>query len=263
MNNENLLILSIRDFFSPKMLKFALLPFIISMLIMYIIFFILAGAGLDALGSMDVQTTQTTIENGIPHTDTLTAQLEGTAIIKFLMSHAITSWIATFLIYAIGGFFTLFLSIVVAVLVIGFLTPYVLKELQSRHYNDVEMIGHSNILSMALQMLKWIFVMILLYILFVPFYFIPLVNVIALNFPLYYFFHKAMTFDVSSTICTAEEDNLIRFRDANELRLKTLGLYLISLIPFAVFFGAIFYVIYLGNTYFIAVKKIRNKDISN
>ena len=257
---ENLLTLSIKDFFSPKMLKFTLLPFVISMTLMYIMFFLLAGAGLDALGTFNVQSTETTMQNGIPHTDTLSAQLEGTAIIQFLMSHAITSWIATFLVYAIGGFFTLYLSIIVAVLVIGFLTPYVLKELQLRHYNDVEMIGYSNILTALLAVLKWAFIMLMLFFLFIPLYFIPLVNIIAFNFPLYYFFHKVMTFDIASTICTKEEDTLIKFRNANELRLKTLGLYLISLIPFAVFFGAIFYVIYLGNTYFVETRKLRNTD---
>jgi len=257
MNQENLLILSIKDFFSPKMLKFALLPFVISMVIMYLLFFLLAGAGLDALGTFDVQSTQTTIENGIPHTDTLTAQLEGSAIIKFLMSHAITSWIATFLIYAIGGFFTLYLSIIVAVLVIGFLTPAVLKELQKRHYSDIEMIGYSNVVAAILLIIKWAFIMLGLFFLFIPLYFIPLVNIIAFNFPLYYFFHKVMTYDIASTICTKEEDVIIKHRSANELRLKTLVLYLISLIPFAIFFAAIFYVIYLGNTYFVKLKEIR------
>ena len=254
---ENLLTLSVKDFLSPKMLKFTLLPFVISMIIMYIMFFLLASAGLDALGTFDVQSTETTIQNGIPHTQTLTAQLEGTAIIKFLMSHAITSWIATFLIYAVGGFFTLYLSIIVAILVIGFLTPYVLKELQLKHYNDIEMIGYSNIITALLSVLKWASIMLLLFFLFIPLYFIPLVNIVAFNFPLYYFFHKVLTFDIASTICTKEEDNLIKFRNANELRLKTLGLYLISLIPFAIFFGAVFYVIYIGNTYFIETRKLR------
>lgn len=254
---ENLLLLSIKDFLSPKMLKFTLMPFIISMIIMYILFFILAGAGLDALGTFNVQTTEISIQDGIPHTDTLTAQLEGSAIIKFLMSHAITSWIATFLVYAVGGFFTLYLSIIVAILVIGFLTPYILKELQQRHYADVKMIGYSNIATALLAVLKWALIMLLLFFLFIPLYFIPLINIIAFNFPLYYFFHKMMTFDVASTICTKEEDAVIKFRYANELRLKTLGLYLISLIPFAVFFGAVFYVIYLGNTYFVETRKLR------
>jgi hypothetical protein len=67
----NLLALSIQDFFSPQMLKYSILPFIFSILIMYSLFFLLASVGLNALGSMDVSSTQTTLENGIPHTEIL------------------------------------------------------------------------------------------------------------------------------------------------------------------------------------------------
>ena len=260
MNKQNIFLLSIKDFLSAKMLKYALMPFIISMIILYLLFFFVAGAGLDALGSMDVHTTQTTIENGVPHTDSIQAHLEGSAIIKFLMSHAITSWIATFLVYAIGGFFTLFLSIFVALLVIGFLTPYVLKELQRRHYQDIEMIGHSNIFKDLVLIIKWAFIMLLLFFLFIPLYFIPIVNIVAFNFPLYYFFHKILTFDIASNIATEQENVIMKYENGTDLRLKTLALYLISLIPFAVFFGAIFYVIYIGHTYFVGIAKIRQDN---
>jgi hypothetical protein len=200
------------------------------------------------------------MENGIPYTENFSAQLEGSAIIQFLMSYTITSWIASFLVYAIGGFFVLYVSIFVAVIVIGFLTPLVMKELQKRHYKDIELIGHSNMLSAILLMTKWVVVMLLLFFLLIPLYFIPLVNLIAFNLPLYYFFHKVLLYDVSSNICTDEEDKQIKFFNKNMLRGKTLLLYLVSLIPFAVFFGAIFYVIYLGNTYFVEVKKLRNNS---
>ncbi len=99
--------------------------------------------------------------------------------------------------------------------------------------------------------------MILLFILLIPFYFIPLVNIVAINIPLYYFFHKMLTFDVSSSICTKEEAKQIAFFNAKNLRVKTALLYLLSLVPFAIFFGAIFFIIYLGHTYFLEVKKIR------
>jgi hypothetical protein len=224
---------------------------------MYILFFIIAGVGIEQLGTLNIQSTQTTIENGIPHTESIDAKLEGSAIIQFLMSYAITSWLATFLIYAIGGFLTIYISIFVAVIIIGFLTPFILRELQARHYMDVEMIGHSNILCSIFLALKWAATMILLFILLIPFYFIPLINIVALNIPLYYFFHKMLTFDVSSNISTKEEDKQISFFSANSLRIKTLALYLLSLVPFAIFFGAVFYVIYLGHTYFTEVKKIR------
>ncbi|SMP86421.1 Etoposide-induced protein 2.4 (EI24) [Epsilonproteobacteria bacterium SCGC AD-308-E02] len=257
-SETDLLAISIQDFFSAKMLKYSLMPFIVTMVILYIAFFSIAGIGLDQLGSMDLQSTNTTIENGIPHTETINAQLEGNAIIKFLMGYAVTSWMVSILVYAIGGFLVLYLSIFMALLVLGFLTPYVLKEIHLRHYQDVEMIGHSNLIAGIFLMVKWAFIMIVLFFVFIPLYFIPLVNIVALNFPLYYFFHKAITYDISSSICTSEEDKKIRFFSANKIRLKTLGLYLVSLIPFAIFFGAIFYVIYLGHTYFIEVRKIRN-----
>lgn len=262
MNDEqNILNLSIKDFLSTKMLKYSLLPFILTMVVMYILFFSIAGIGLESLGSMDIHTTQTTIQNGIPHTETTDAKLEGTAIIdyivNFVTTSAIASWLLSFSIYAIGGFIMLYLSIIIAVIIIGFLTPYVLKEIQIRHYPDIEMIGHSNIILALLQVIKWLFVMVVLFFLLIPLYFIPLIQIIALNLPLYYFFHKMITYDIASNIVTKEENYQIKFKNTNKIRVKTLSLYLISLIPFAIFFGAVFYVIYLGHTYFVEVKKIR------
>ena len=260
MDSENsTLALSLKDLFTAKMIKYSLLPFILSMIILYILFFVVAGVGLDSLGSMDVSSTTTTIQNGVPHTDSFEATLEGTALIKWLMSSAITSWIATFLVYTIGSFLTLYLSIFVALIIVGFLTPMILREIQRRHYSDVEMIGHSNIAEALYLAIRWALAMIIMFIVFIPLYFIPLVNIVAFNLPLYYFFHKMMTYDVGSTICTREENMKIKFFHATTLRLKTLGLYLISLIPFVVFFASVFYIIYLGHSYFLEVRKMRSE----
>jgi len=260
MNDEtNILSQSIKDLFTAKMLQYSILPFVLSMIILYTLFFIVAGMGVDHLTTLDVSSTQTTIQNGIPHTESFTAALQGTAIIKFLMSSALTSWLATFFVYTIGGFITLYLSIFVALIVLGFLTHMILKEVQIRHYNDVEMIGYSNTFEGLLLTLKWVLIMIVLFIVFIPLYFIPILNVIAFNLPLYYFFHKMMTYDISSSICTKEEAMKISYFHGSTLRLKTLGLYLISLIPFVIFFASVFYVIYLGHSYFREVRKLRSE----
>ena len=257
MNQENALILSFKDFFTSEMVKFSLLPFIITMILMYGIFFYIAGIGLDQLGTLEVQNTTTSMQNGIPSVDTVYTVLEGSAIVKFLMSSAITSWIATFLIYTVGSLFILYVSIFVALLVFGFLTPFVLRVIHKRHYIDIDMRGFSNPIESIFLIMKWIAVMLLLFIVFIPLYFVPVLNIIAFNFPLYYFFHKMMTYDVSSNLCTREEDKKIKFFNANSMRIKTLFLYLVSLIPFAIFFGAIFYVIYIGHAYFLELRKIR------
>ncbi|MBU1218024.1 EI24 domain-containing protein [bacterium] len=256
-SEANTLRLSIKDLFTSKMIKYSILPFVVSILLLYTLFFVMAGAGLEQLGTMQIESTQTSIQNGIPHTDSFAATLEGTALVKFLMSHAITSWIATFLVYTIGTLLTLYFSIFVALIVIGFMTPFVLKELHKRHYSDVAMLGHSNIFEGLFLVFKWMFIMIFLFLAFIPLYFIPIVNIIAFNLPLYYFFHKMLTYDVASNICTKEENAKIKFFHASTLRLKTLALYLISLIPFVIFFASIFYVIYLGHAYFLEVRKMR------
>ena len=254
----NLLMLSIRDFFTGKMLKYAILPFVATLVVMYILFFVLAGSGLDSLHtSFDVNTTQTAIQNGIPHTKNFSAHVEDSSIIKFLMKYSVTSWLASFLVYAIGGFFVLFVSIFLAVIIVGFMTPFVLKELHTRHYQDIEMIGYSNVFESVLLVLKWAFIMILLFFIFIPLYFIPILNIVAFNLPLYYFFHKMMIYDVSSNIATRQENKKLMYYKKGSFRIKTFLLYLVSLIPFAIFFGAIFYVIYIGNTYFIEIKKLR------
>jgi hypothetical protein len=176
------------------------------------------------------------------------------------MGSAVTSWIATFLVYTIGSFLTLYFSIFVALIVVGFLTPTILRELQRRHYSDVELIGHSNIAEALFLTVKWALIMFIMFILFIPLYFIPIVNIVAFNLPLYYFFHKMMTYDVGSTICTKEENMKIKFFHSTTLRLKTLGLYLLSLIPFVVFFASVFYIIYLGHSYFLETRKMRSED---
>lgn len=257
MNEKEILLLSIKDFLTPKMVKLALLPFVITLFIMYIIFFGIAGMGVESLSTLHIESSQTTIQNNTQDTQTLSAVLEGSDIIKFLMSYTLTSWLATFLIYAVGGFLTLYLSIFLAVVILGFLTPLILKELQTRHYKDLQMIGYGNLTYLIFSIIKSTLAMIALFILLLPFYFIPLLNVVALNLPLYYFFHKMLTLDVSSTICTLEEEKQINFFSANRLKIKTLALYLLSLLPFSIFLGAVFFVIYLGHTYFLEVKKLR------
>jgi len=256
----SLLTLSIRDFFTGKMLKYAILPFVATIVVMYILFFVLAGSELDSLHTnLYINTTQTTIQNGVPHTKNFSAHVEDSSIIKFLMKYSVTSWLASFLVYAIGGFFVLFASIFLGVIIVGFMTPLVLKELHMRHYNDVKMIGYSNIFESVFLVVKWALIMLLLFFILIPLYFIPILNIIAFNFPLYYFFHKMLIFDVSSNIATRQENKKLLYYKKGTLRAKTLFLYLISLIPFAIFFGAIFYVVYIGNTYFTEIRKLRSE----
>lgn len=262
MPQRNLLLLSIKDFFTPEILKLAFFPFLLTMIILYGLFFIAADMGLDQLQqtTLQIEQSQTTVENGTPHTENLSATLQGSAIMSFLLKYSITSWLLSFLLYTVGSLFVLLLSIIIALAVIGFLTPPILKVIQQRYYPDLEMVGYGNIGTVVWHFVKSFVIMIFLLFMLIPFYFIPLVNVIAFNLPFYYFFHKLMVLDVTSTIMTKEEYARIHVTNANTIRLKTLLLYLVSLIPFAVLFTTAFFVIYLGHTFFTEVRVLRNRE---
>ncbi|MBU0632285.1 EI24 domain-containing protein [bacterium] len=259
MKENDIFLASVKDFFTLKMMKYSVAPFIVAMLIIYALFFYFASATIDQLhqSTLHIEQTQTNVIDGMQNTDSYVGDFKGSSVVEFLMGHVITAWMVTFLFYTIGSMFALVISIFVAIIVIAFLTPFVLRELQKRHYIDVEMRGHDNIFISLLKVLKWFFIMLLMFILFIPFYFVPILNVIMFNIPMYYFFHKMLTYDVSSSITTNQEYKKIMFFAGNDIRIKTFILYLVSLIPFAILFGGIFYVILIGHTYFREARELR------
>ncbi|SFV75719.1 Probable integral membrane protein Cj1452 [hydrothermal vent metagenome] len=238
---KKLLLLSLSDLFSKKILLYAFSPFLVSMILLAVAFFSLTD--ITIFGHQDT----------IAQNESFFAQIMDLSFI-----HSFTSWLTSFLIYTFGWFFILYLSIFIATIIIGFLTPFIIEEVQKRHYKEIQMIGYSNTIESIWLTLKWAMIMIGLFILLFPLYFIPGLNLIALHLPMYYFFHKMINYDISSHICSREEAKTIQTNNAMLLKIKTAFLYLVSLIPFAIFLGAIFFVIYLGHTYFMEVKKIRN-----
>ncbi len=251
--------LSIKDFFTKPMLKIALLPLIFVMIVMFILFFAAADYGFDALQEF-IRASQNNEEINIDPNAPFYF-IWATYIITFLFKYSITSWLVGFLVYTIGTIFVMMFSVLLTILIIGFLTPIILNVLKKRHYNHVQTNGFGSLLSPVWVALKSGIIMILLFIIFIPLYFIPLVNIIAFNLPFYYFFHKLLTYDVASTILTEEEYKLIQAKDANKFRFRTLFLYFISMIPFITLFSAVFYIIYLGHSYFIQLQKLRGIEL--
>ena len=132
----------------------------------------------------------------------------------------------------------------------------ILGILHKKYYSHLQLNGYGTITSSIWILLKSAFMMILLFVLLIPVYFVPVLNIIAFALPLYYFFHKLLNFDVSSTILSAEQYKIIYKKEANNFRLRTLFLYFISMIPFATLFTAVYYIIYLGHAYFIKLEEL-------
>ena len=246
----NLWTLSIQDFFTKKMLTYALAPFFFTLIVIYSIFFSAASATLDSMEqNIQIEKTSTTVENGIPHTETSTEVYSGdNAFLRFLMEYSLTSWLVSFFVFTIGGMMMFVVAIFSAVLIIGFLTPMIIKELQQRHYPEVSIDGHGNAFTALFHSIKYVFVTLFLLIAFIPLYFIPLVNIVAFNLPFYYLFHKFYLLDVGTTVLVKEEYKQMMYFKGNKIRVTTVILYALSLIPFAALITPVFNVIVLGHT---------------
>lgn len=259
MTEADILSKSFKDFFTSKMLKFSLVPLIVTMILLYMLFFAAADFGISSLQEI-AQASQNGQEVVIDENAPFYYKW-ATYFIVFLFKYSFTSWIAGFLLYTIGAVVVLKVSVLLTIVVIGFLTPLILKVIHKRHYSHLTLHGHGDWLSPLWVLLKSTAMMILLLILLIPVYFIPGLNIIAFSLPFYYFFHKLLNYDVSSTLLSKEEFALIYKKEANNFRLRTLFLYFVSMIPFFTLFTAVFYIIYLGHAYFIKLDEMYKLDI--
>lgn len=266
MNEVELFVKSLKDFFTKPILKMTLYPFFITLLVMYATFFMVANLGLDNFHNhmIQVQQQQQAIENGeVVTSEIINETYFGKDIINFLLQYSITSWLVGFLVYTLGTIFVMFFALFITLIVVGFLTPFILKVIQQRHYPTLQLKGYGNLFNTFWILIKSFFVMLLLFIVLIPLYFIPVLNILIINIPLYYFFYKLLNFDITSTIMSKQEEAIIKVKSGNAFHIKTVILYLISMIPFIVLFSTVFYVIYLGHGYLSELQKLRNiKDVS-
>ena len=261
MNEFEIIVRSIKDFFSKSILKIALLPLVFTMIIMYILFFAAADFGFDSIQIVIEQSQNG--EEVIVNENAPFYYIWATYLIVFLFKYSITSWLVGFLFYTVGSIFIMMFSLFITLIIIGFLTPMILKILHKRHYSHLEIHGHGSLISPLWVLLKSGVIMVLLFILLVPLYFIPLVNIIAINLPLYYFFHKLLNFDVASTLLNDEEYYHVYAKNPTPFRLRTMLLYVISMIPFITLFSAVFYIVYLGHAYYAKLESLRGSVIKD
>jgi len=242
--------LSIKDFFSKDILKLAILPFIVTMFIVYSLFFAGASIALDSLDGIQIEQTTTNVGFNDVNEPTFVDEVAQ----WFLKSTAI-SWMMSILVYVIGAVAMIYVSIFISLIVIGFLTPYILTKIRDKHYSHINFYGDISIFSTIVYLIKTIFVMMILFIALIPFYFIPVVNIFAINLPFYYLFHKLLNFDVGTTILNNNDIKDFQKENSKKLRLRTLKLYLLSLIPFASLILPVYYVVYIGHGYLSTIEE--------
>lgn len=162
-----------------------------------------------------------------------------------ILQFAFIKWLIITVFYTIGGLFAVLLSLVIAMIVLGFLTPYVTSYIHKKYYAHIPiepMTSFKVFGLMAGAILKFF----ILFLLCLPFLFIPY----AINIPFFYLFYKFMVIDVGSNIMNEKRLRIAEKREFSKLFFQTLLFFILSLIPIIGIFLQLLFVIYFTHFFF-------------
>ena len=197
MQKKSIFSLSFSDFFTKEFLLLAILPFFISAGLFFGLYAILVDVPI----------------------------VEGSFFTN------IFSNLISMVLYALGGIASVMLSLLSALIIIGFLTPYAVSIVHKRHYSEIERDTSITIIESLIFFAKTFAIFFILLILFTPLYFIPAVNAIALQALFFYLFHKLLVFDVGTNIFNSNDYKIFRKKKRFSILTTNLVLFLLSQIP--------------------------------
>jgi len=254
----SLILKSYKDFLSPFMLKLSLAPFLGAIIIIFTSVYLISSSTLTN-SNITFNSIKSINNNGIiEHHSTQTTIDKDTSIYDILTQSGIGEYFNEFDIdnFVISSLTQL--SIIIGIIIVSFLTPRIIDKIHQKYYSDIKLKGFITTFDLVWMILKTIFIMIFLFFIMFPLYFIPYINIIALHLPFYYLFHKLLIFDVGSYIHNRYDYALMKFSYKSELRVYTLLSYIISLIPIAGVILSAFYIILITH---IQLNHLKEKTI--
>lgn len=172
-------------------------------------------------------------------------EVVGGTILATILQFGFVKWLIATFFYTIGSFVVVLLSLVIAMIVLGFLTPIVVSTLHKRYYADVTLQAMGGF--DAFKMISAVFFkFIILLILCLPFIFFPFV----INIPFLYLFYKLLLIDVGSNIMPKEPLLLFEKQNFMQIFLLCVIFFILSLIPVVGIFLQLFFAIYLTHYFF-------------
>ncbi len=232
-----LLLRSIKDFLTLKFLLLSTLPFLISFLIFGSLFLYSGSEFIDFLNNT---------ANGANFAD---IDPQAHPIVNYILTLAFVKWALVTFFYLFGTFLMLLISVIIAVIVIGFFTPYIVKNIHQKYYPDFyrNEISFVKVLGMYI---KVFFIFIFLCFVAIPLLIVPGVNLFIFNIPFYYLFHNLLVIDVGSNIQNIQTFDTITGQYKKEFLSATFLSYVLSLIPVIGLFLQPLFVIYLTHLFF-------------
>ncbi|MBE3606391.1 EI24 domain-containing protein [Campylobacter sp. RM13119] len=229
--------LSYKDFLTKKFITLSILPLVCSVCLL--------GVGLFIAGSSLGENFMQMSQSG----DFGYFNLSKYPLVMQILTNEITTFILSAAFYALGTYVTLVLSVIVALVIAGFLTTVVTNEINKRHYN-LEFKPVSTVFTLRLTA-KVIVKFLALLIVCLPFIFVPFLHFFIINIPFLYLYHKLLLIDVGSNTLNETKFH-IAWLDGGGIWFKlACGLfYLLSLVPLLGLFLQLFFIIFLSHLLF-------------
>lgn len=225
---------SINDFLTPKFLFLATAPLLFSGFIMLVLII---------FGGIEIFNFFEDINN--------VQNMQDDTFLNTIMQLAIIKWIVSGLFISIGTFILPIISVVIALIITGFLTPTVVKEINKRHYNIIIKPEVSTAKTLWLSITIFL-KFILIFIVCLPLIAIPILGTIPINISLFYLYYKLLLVDVGSSCLDSNEFKLfIKNSTDKSFILPCVCFYVLCLIPFIALFFQLLFVIYLTHLMFL------------
>ncbi|EOJ1778076.1 EI24 domain-containing protein [Campylobacter jejuni] len=235
----DILKLAIKDFFSFKFLKFALIPLIFSLIFMLF----LGALGFSAL---------------LDYFNSLFSVGEDSFWAWFYALHFVQILI-TIISFLFSGFIVVFASVFLALFLTSFLTPFIAKEINQKYYH-YDNINEVSTLKTIFEIFKIFIKFIGIFLLCTLALFLPFINIFVYYLAFYYLFHKLLMIDITSTILDKESfKNFHSDFSPLEFKFSTLCFYLLSSVPLLGLFLQVFFVIFLTHLGYRRILKLEVK----
>lgn len=225
---------SLKDYLSAKFLGLSFATVLIPMIVMGILL-VMGGSEIIDILTQGAQNDDFSFVDGENHPFLVT-----------ILKLTFVKWILVTLFYSLGTIFAVLLSLLIAMMVLGFLTPIVVSTLHKKYYSHIGELKPMNSIkvykAMAMTILKFLVLLIVL----IPFMWIPLV----INIPFFYLFYKLMVVDVASNMMDENRLKVAEKRWFSKLFFLSLIFFVLSLIPIIGIFLQLFFAIYFAHFFF-------------
>ena len=221
MHKKDIYTASLNDFFSFKVFMVSLFSLIITIAIIFVLVYF-SSEHIDKISNIATLLIE---EKAVQIIDTIKSLPYINTLFESDTISNIVSWVlvATMRIAVYFLFFTLY------GIVLGFFSETLIKMVQKRHYPTIKLKG-MGMTRLLLFYTKTVMVSLILFIVLLPVYIVPGLNLIFLVVP-YYFFYRTIVYEVSSVINSFDEYKKIKKVNKTELKGVAGICFAISMIP--------------------------------